>query len=134
MPSETPLVEVDVADLTRAEWAKIVWGVLVRGSRSTPSPVLVIVVTVAVFGLVVAMIAYTAGLSAETIEDYGLVFELAGDLLSIVIGVYVFARSLRSLPKLRLGPYRFALVRSDEPSSATDLPRVQCCDTGDVPD
>ena len=44
-------------------------------------------------------------------------FEIVGDLLSAVIGIYVFARNLRSLPKLQLGPYRFALVRSDEPSS-----------------
>jgi hypothetical protein len=85
----------------------------VRGSRYALPPLLIIVVAVAVFGLVVALIAYTAGLSPETIEEYELVFEIVGDLLSVVVAAYVFARNLRSLPKLRLGPYRFALVRSD---------------------
>ena len=117
MPYEAPLVEVDISDLTRTEWAKIVWGVLWRGSRHTLPPLLVIVVTVAVFGLVVAIIAFKVGLSPETVQEYELVFEIVGDLLSAGVGVYVFARNLRSLPRLRLGSYRFALVRSDEPSS-----------------
>ena len=117
MPYEAPLVEVDVSGLTRAEWAKIVWGVLWRGSRYTLPPLLVIVVTVAVFGLVVAIIAFKVGLSPETVQEYELVFEIVGDLLSAGVGVYVFARNLRSLPRLRLGSYRFALVRSDEASS-----------------
>jgi len=112
-----PLVEVDVSDLTRAEWAKIVWGVLWRGSRYTLPPLLVIVVMVGVFGLVVGIIAFKVGLSPDTVEEYGLVFEIVGDLLSAVVGVYVFARNLRSLPRLRLGSYRFALVTCDEPSS-----------------
>jgi len=117
MPYEAPLVEVDISDLTRTEWAKIVWGVLWRGSRHTLPPLLVIVVTVAVFGLVVAIIAFKVGLSPETVQEYELVFEIVGDLLSAGVGVYVFARNLRSLPRLRLGSYRFALVRSDEASS-----------------
>jgi hypothetical protein len=115
MLHEVPLVEVDVADLTRAEWAKIVWGVLVRGSRYTIPPLLIIIVTVAVFGLVVAVIALKVGVSAQSIEEYQFVFEITGDLLSAAIGVYAFTRNLRALPRLRLGAYRFALVRSDEP-------------------
>ncbi len=115
MAHAAPLVEVDVADLTRAEWVKIVWGVLVRGSRHTLPPLLIIIVTVAVFGLVVAVIALKVGISAQSIEEYEFVFEIAGDLLSAVIGIYAFTRNLRALPRLRLGPYRFALVRSDEP-------------------
>ena len=43
-------------------------------------------------------------------------YELVGDLLTGVIGMYVFARNLRLLPKLQLGPYRFALVRNDQAS------------------
>src|SRR5262245_34992078 len=108
MPYEPPLVEVDVSDLSRADWAKIVWGVLWQGSRHTLPPLLIIVVTVVVFGLVVAIIAFKAGLSPETVEQYELVFEILGDLLGAVVGVYAFARNLRSLPRLRLGSYRFA--------------------------
>lgn len=119
MPYEAPLVEVDVSDLTRAEWAKIVWGVLVRGSRYTLPPVLAIVATVAIFGLVIAVLAVKVGISPETIEEYEFVFEIAGDILSAVIGLYAFVRNLHALPKLRLGPYRFALVRSDEPFAET---------------
>jgi|SRR4030095_71269 hypothetical protein len=115
MPYEAPLVEVDVSDLTRAEWAKIVWAVLVRGSRYTLPPLLVIVVTVAIFGLVIAILAFKVGISPQTFEEYQFVFEIVGDLLSVVVGVYAFARNLHSLPRLRLGSYRFALVRNDEP-------------------
>jgi len=122
MSFEAPLVEVEVSDLTRAEWARIVWGVLVRGSRYTLPPLAIIVVTVAVFGLVVGIIALKVGLSPQTIEAYEVVFEIVGDLLSAVIGVYVFARNLRTLPRLPLGPYRFALVRSDESASQTRQP------------
>jgi len=117
MPGEAPLVEVDVANLTRAEWTTIVWGVLWRGSRYTIPPLVAIVVTVAVFGLVVAAIWLSIGLSPETFERYEPIFEVIGDLLSAAIGVYVFARSLRTLPKLQLGAYRFALVRSAAPPS-----------------
>ena len=116
MPQQ-PLVEIDISNLTRTEWAKIVWGVLVRGSRYTLPPLLIIVVTVAIFGLVVGIIAFKVGVSPQTIEEYQFVFEIVGDFLSGAIGVYVFARNLRSLPRLRLGPYRFALVRSDAASS-----------------
>ncbi|MGD9765292.1 MAG: hypothetical protein AB7V27_16455 [Candidatus Binatia bacterium] len=116
MPNEAPLVEVDIARLSRAEWVRLTWRVLVGASRYNLPPLLVIVVIVAVFGAIVAFIAYTAGLSAETIEEYELVFDVTGDLLSAAMGVYVFARSVRTLPNLALGPYRFALVKRDEPA------------------
>jgi hypothetical protein len=119
MPREAPLVEVNVADLTRSEWTKIVWGVLWRGSRYTLPPVVAVVVTVAVFGMVVAAIWLSLGLSPETLARYEPVFDVVGDLLSAAIGVYVFARNLRTLPHLQLGAYRFALVRNDEPSCDT---------------
>jgi ABC-type antimicrobial peptide transport system permease subunit len=119
MAREAPLVEVDPSHLTRAEWARILWGVLLRGSRYTLPPLLVVIVTLAVFGVVVGIIALKVGISPHVIEQYDFVFELVGDLLSAVIGIYVFARNLRSLPKVQLGRYRFALVRSDEPSSET---------------
>jgi hypothetical protein len=117
MAHEAPLVEVDTSHLTRAEWARILWGVLLRGSRYTLPRLLVVIVTLAVFGVVVGIIALRVGISPQAIEQYDFVFEIVGDLLSAAIGIYVFARNLRSLPKLQLGPYRFALVRSDEPSS-----------------
>ena len=119
MAHEAPLVEVDASHLTRAEWARILWGVLLRGSRYTLPPLLVVIVTLAVFGVVVGIIALKVGISPQAFEQYDFVFEIVGDLLSAVIGIYVFARNLRSLPKVQLGRYRFALVRSDEPSSET---------------
>ena len=119
MAHEAPLVEVDTSHLTRAEWARILWGVLLRGSRYTLPPLLVVIVTLAVFGVVVGIIALRVGISPQAIEQYDFVFEIVGDLLSAVIGIYVFARNLRSLPKLQLGPYRFALVRCGDPSSET---------------
>ena len=69
-----------------------------------------------VFGLVIGILALEVGLSAQVIQEYEFVFELVGDLLTGVIGMYVFARNLRLLPKLQLGPYRFALVRNDQAS------------------
>ena len=90
-----------------------------RGSRYTLPPLLVVIVTLAVFGVVVGIIALKVGISPQVIEQYAFVFEIVGDLLSAVIGIYVFARNLRSLPKVQLGRYRFALLRSDEPSSET---------------
>jgi hypothetical protein len=119
MPSDAPLVEVNVADLTRSEWTKIVWGVLWRGSRYTLPPLVAVVVTVAVFGMVVAAIWLSIGFSPETLAQYELVFDIVGDLLSAAIGVYVFARNLRTLPRVQVGAYRFALVRNDTPLSAT---------------
>jgi len=119
MPGEALLVEVNVADLSRREWATIVWGVLWRGSRYTLPPVLAVVVTVAVFGMVVAAIWLSIGLSPETVARYEWVFDIVGDLLSAAIGVYVFTRNLRTLPHLQLGAYRFALVRNDMRSSDT---------------
>jgi len=119
MAHEAPLVEVDTSHLTRAEWARILWGVLLRGSRYTLPPLLVVIVTLAVFGVVVGIIALRVGISPQAIEQYDFVFEIVGDLLSAVIGIYVFASNLRSLPKLQLGPYRFALVRCGDPSSET---------------
>ena len=116
MPRPAPLVEVDISALTRAEWLKILWGVLTRGARYTIPPLLIIVGTIAVFGLVVALIALKVGVSPKTVEENEVVFEIAGDLLSAVVGVYAFARNLRALPKLHLGRYRFALVRCDESS------------------
>jgi hypothetical protein len=79
---------------------------------------LVVIVTLAVFGVVVGIIALKLGISLQVIEQYDFVFEIVGDLLSAVIGIYVFARNLRLLPTLQLGPYRFALVRGD-PSPET---------------
>ena len=108
------LVEVDTSRLTRAEWTRIVWVVLLRGSRYTLPPLLVVIVTLAIFGVVVGIIALEVGISLQVIQQYDFVFEIVGDLLSAVIGIYVFARNLRLLPNLQLGPYRFALVRSDE--------------------
>jgi hypothetical protein len=119
MAHEVPLEEVDPAQLTRAEWTRILWGVLWRGSPYTLPPLLVVIVTLAVFGVVIGIIALEVGISPEIIQQYDFVFEIVGDLLTAVIGIYVFARNLRSLPKLQLGPYRFALVRSDDPSSGT---------------
>jgi hypothetical protein len=117
MADEAKLVEVDPAQLTRAEWTSILWGILLRGSPYTLPPLLVIIVTLAVFGVVIGVLALEVGLSPQIVEQYDFVFEIVGDLLTAVIGIYIFARNLRSLPKLQLGPYRFALVRSDEPSS-----------------
>ena len=110
------LVEVDPEQLTRAEWRTILWGILWRGSPYTLPPLVVIVVVLGVFGVVIGVLAYEVGLSAEIVAQYDFVFEIVGDLLTAVIGIYVFARNLRLLPKLQLGPYRFALVRSTEPS------------------
>jgi len=117
MADRAPLVEVDPAHLTRAEWTRIVWGVLWRGSRYTLPPLLVVIVTLAVFGVVVGMIALKVGFSVEAFAEYEFVFEIVGDLLTAVIGIYVFAHNLRSLPNLKLGPYRFALVRCDAASA-----------------
>jgi len=113
MPSKAPLVEVDIAKLPRTEWTKIVWAVLLRGWRYTFPPLLMMVLALTVFGVVVALIAVKAGLSPETVKEHEIVFELIGDVLGAAVGVYVFARNLRALPKLRLGAYRFALVRTD---------------------
>ena len=116
---EAPLVEVDPERLTRAEWASILWGILLRGSPYTLPPLIVIIVVLAVFGVVIGVLALEVGLSAEVVQQYDFVFEIVGDLLTAVIGIYVFARNLRLLPKLQLGPYRFALVRSVEPPRET---------------
>ncbi|MDX2165561.1 MAG: hypothetical protein SF182_00790 [Deltaproteobacteria bacterium] len=113
MPPDGPLVEVDPATLSRSEWAKLVWAVLWRGSRYTLPPLVAILVTVAVFGLVITAIGVTAGLSPEVLATYEPVFEITGDVLSGVIGMYVFARNLRVLPRLHLNGYRFAFVRDD---------------------
>lgn len=115
MRTERLLEEVDVSQLTRGDWWRIVWGVLWRGSPYTLPPLLVVLVAVIIFGAVLAAIALQVGISPQTIEDNELTLELAGDLLGAVIGLYVFARNLRALPHLQLGPYRFALVRSDAP-------------------
>lgn len=121
MAHEVPLVEVDTSHLTRAEWTRIVWGVLLRGSPYTLPPLLVVIVTLAVFGVVVGIIALKLGISLQVIEQYDFVFDIVGDLLSAVIGIYMFARNLRLLPNLPLGPYRFALVRSDELPTETPV-------------
>jgi hypothetical protein len=117
MAHDVSLVEVDPAQLTGAEWRQILWGILLRGSPYTLPPLLVVIVTLAVFGVVIGIIAFEVGISPEVIQQYDFVFEIVGDLLTAVIGIYVFARNLRLLPKLQLGPYRFALVRSDHPPS-----------------
>src|SRR5262245_54580691 len=113
MVHERPLVEVDTSLLTRSEWTRIVWDILLRGSPYTLPPLLVVVLILGVFGAVVAIIALKVGLSPKIVEEYDFVFDIVGDLLSALIGIYVFAHNLRLLPKLQLGPYRFALVRSD---------------------
>lgn len=120
MTHQAPLVEVDPSQLTRAEWAKILWGVLLRGSPYTLPTLLVVIVTLAVFGVVIGIIALKVGFSPEVIERYEFVFEIVGDLLTAVLGIYVFARNLRLLPKLPLGPYRFALVKSEPPRLHAD--------------
>jgi hypothetical protein len=61
MAHEARLVEIDASHLTRAEWARILWGVLLRGSRYTLPPLLVVIVTLAVFGVAVGMIALKVG-------------------------------------------------------------------------
>ena len=114
MSHEVPLVEVDASQLTRAEWARILWGILLRGSPYTLPTLVVVIVTVAVFGTMIGIIAASVGLTPEIVQQYEIVFEVVGDLLSAVLGIYVFARNLRLLPKLKLGPYRFALVRTAE--------------------
>ena len=116
MANQEPLLEVDPSQLSRAEWGRILWGVLWRGSPYTLPLLLIVVVTLTVFGLVIGILALEVGLSAQVIQEYEFVFELVGDLLTGVIGMYVFARNLRLLPKLQLGPYRFALVRNDQAS------------------
>lgn len=120
MSHETPLVEVDPAQLTRSEWRKILWAILLRGSPYTLPPLLIVIVTLAVFGTVIGIIALEVGLSPEVFERYEIVFEIVGDLLTAVLGIYVFARNLRALPKLQIGPYRFALVRSDQLSGSAE--------------
>ncbi|MEO8524459.1 MAG: hypothetical protein ABI460_07055 [Caldimonas sp.] len=112
------LVEVDAAQLTRAEWRRILWGIL-RGSPYTLPSLLAVVVTLAVFGVVLGILALAVGLSPQVIQQYDFVFELVGDLLTAASGIYVFARNLRLLPKLQLGQYRFALVRSNPSASET---------------
>ena len=84
-----------------------------RGAPYTLPPLVIVIVTLAVFGVVVGIFALEVGISPQLIEQYDFVFEIVGDLLGAVIGVYVFARNLRLLPKLQLGSYRFALVRSE---------------------
>src|SRR4029450_9339468 len=118
MAHEARLVEVDASHLTRAEWARILWGVLLRGSRYTLPPLLVVIVTLAVFGVGVGMIALKVGISPQGFEQSVFVFEILHAAEFRHRHLRLRAQP-RSLPKLQLGPYRFALVRSDEPSSET---------------
>ena len=122
MADRAPLVEVDPAHLTNTEWTRIVWAVMWRGSRYTLPPLLAVIVTLSVFGVVIGIIALKVGFSVEAFAQYEFVFEIVGDLLTAVIGIYVFAYNLRSLPNVQLGPYRFALVRSDAGSPETRPP------------
>ena len=96
MANQEPLLEVDPSQLSRAEWGRILWGVLWRGSPYTLPLLLIVVVTLTVFGLVIGILALEVGLSAQVIQEYEFVFELVGDLLTGVIGMYVFARNLRN--------------------------------------
>src|SRR5262245_36408914 len=92
MAHEPPLVEVDASQLTRVEWARILWGILLRGSPYTLPSLLVVIVTLAAFGVVIGILAVKVGISPEVIQRYDFVFELVGDLLTAVMGIYVFAR------------------------------------------
>ena len=114
--SEGQLSEVHVSNLSRADWARLVWGffwrnmccALVAGAAGGLITALVV--------LIIGVIFFLVGLPLQVLHSYRLGPALLGGLLGGLIGLYV---NIRWLLRARFGWFRLALVSSSSGDSPT---------------
>ena len=108
-------LEVSVSSVTSREWFSLAWGFVWRAMGFAVASGLVGGLAGGILGFVLGLVMFATGVSVEDAQGPLVV---AGFLLGLGMGFYLFRYYIRWLLRARFGSLRLALVRLS--SSAPD--------------
>jgi len=107
--------EVPASSVKNGEWFHLAWGFFWRGICFTIASGVVSAIVGGMLGFVVGFIV---GPGAR-LEEIRVPLMVAGGLIGLVLGLFLFRYYIRWMLRARFGSLRFAMLRSSEPGLPT---------------
>ena len=100
------------------EWLRLVWGFFWRALSVTVLAAATAGAVGFVIGLLIGLVMVGIGLD---VNEYGLMLNVIGGLIGLLIGFCTYYIYIRWLLKSKMGPFRLQLVRCESPDAGNGI-------------